>query len=160
MRLSVKLTTGFADPPSMKRGLVIPSSPHTNSVWVPHVRTGVRGLSKTGRSPIKALSFSLFRDQQCSGALSFAILAKDRISRVCGGRSSGWSRGIPPFEKRREGRGTRTLLVTDGVFLLREPHAVHQRHRSKREIRGSSGETCGFLFQLLDCSCGVVDNDC
>ena len=32
------------------------SSPHTNSVWVPHVRTSPRGLIKTGRSPIKALT--------------------------------------------------------------------------------------------------------
>jgi hypothetical protein len=40
----------------MKRGLVIHSSAHTNSVWVPHVRTSVRGLIKTGRSPIKALT--------------------------------------------------------------------------------------------------------
>jgi len=44
----------------MKRNLVIHSSPHTDSVWVPHVRTSVRGSTKTGRSPIKALSFSLF----------------------------------------------------------------------------------------------------
>ena len=41
----------------MKRAVVIHSSPHTNSVRVPHVRTSVRGLTKTGRSPIKALSF-------------------------------------------------------------------------------------------------------
>ena len=37
--------------------MVIPSSPRPNSVRVPHVRTSVRGLIKTGRSPIKALSF-------------------------------------------------------------------------------------------------------
>ena len=40
----------------MKRNVVIHSHPHTNSVWVPHVRTSVRGLIKTGRSPIKALT--------------------------------------------------------------------------------------------------------
>ena len=40
----------------MKPGLGIHSSPYTNSVWVPHVRTSVRGLIKTGRSPIKALT--------------------------------------------------------------------------------------------------------
>jgi hypothetical protein len=36
----------------------IPNSffPLHNSVWVPHVRTSVRGLIKTGRSPIKALT--------------------------------------------------------------------------------------------------------
>jgi hypothetical protein len=28
----------------------------TNSLWVPHVRTSVRGISKTGRSPFKALT--------------------------------------------------------------------------------------------------------
>jgi hypothetical protein len=33
-----------------------------------------------------------------------------------------------------------SLMMTDGVFLLREPHAVHQRHGSKREIRGSAVE--------------------
>jgi hypothetical protein len=32
-----------------------PFLPSHNSVWVPHVRTSVRGLIKTGRSPIKAL---------------------------------------------------------------------------------------------------------
>ena len=32
------------------------SSTHANSVWVPHVRTSVRGLIKTGRSPIIALT--------------------------------------------------------------------------------------------------------
>jgi hypothetical protein len=46
VQLSVKLTTGFADPRGMKRGVGIHSSPH---------RT-LSGLMKTGRSPIKALT--------------------------------------------------------------------------------------------------------
>jgi hypothetical protein len=58
MRLSLKLTTGFADPPGMKRNfLEIHSSTHTNSERVPHVRTSVRGLIKTGRSPSKVCLF-------------------------------------------------------------------------------------------------------
>jgi hypothetical protein len=68
-----------------------PLFPQTNSVWVPHVRTSVRGLTKTGRSPIKGPSFSLCRSS----------------------------------------------AVTDGVFLLREPHPDHQSHESPQEIRGS-----------------------
>jgi hypothetical protein len=32
-------------------------------------------------------------------------------------------------------------ILPDGVFLLREPHALHQRHHSKQEIRGRSGAT-------------------
>ena len=99
MRLSVELTTGFTDPRGMKRNVVIHSSPHTDSVWVPRVRTSVRGSTKTGRSPIKALSFSLFRHHQSSGAPSFALLAKGGKSRICGEALRGQSRGIPPFAK-------------------------------------------------------------
>ena len=43
--------------------LVIHSFTQTNTGRVPHVRTSVRGLSKTGRSPIKGLSFSFPREQ-------------------------------------------------------------------------------------------------
>jgi hypothetical protein len=47
------------DPPGQdETGLGHPPFPQANSVWVPHVRTSVRGLSKAGRSPIKDLSFS------------------------------------------------------------------------------------------------------
>src|SRR5271168_3913692 len=40
--------------------LILSSSTHTNSERVPHVRTSVRGSIKTGRSPIKGLSFHWF----------------------------------------------------------------------------------------------------
>jgi hypothetical protein len=44
----------------MKRKvLLIRYSIQINTERVPHVRTSVRGLIKTGRSPIKGLSFSL-----------------------------------------------------------------------------------------------------
>jgi hypothetical protein len=58
VRLSLKLTTGFADPRGDETGRDhSPLQAHTDGV--PHVRTSVRGLIKTGRSPIKGLSFSL-----------------------------------------------------------------------------------------------------
>jgi hypothetical protein len=65
MRLSLKLTTGLADPRGDETGFVlaIHTPPHTDSGRVPHVRTSVRGLSKTGRSPIKGLSFPLSRNE-------------------------------------------------------------------------------------------------
>jgi hypothetical protein len=44
-----------------KSVLVIYSSVRPSSERVPHVRTSVRGLIKTGRSPIKGLSFRLRR---------------------------------------------------------------------------------------------------
>ena len=68
----------------MKRDVVIHSSPPTNSVRVPLVRTSVRGLSKTGRSPIKALSFPLLGQHECPGVPSFAFLVKGGISRIAG----------------------------------------------------------------------------
>jgi len=55
--VSSQRITGIADHAGMKRGVVLPSSPHPNSVRVPHVRTSVRRSTKTGRSPIKGLSF-------------------------------------------------------------------------------------------------------
>jgi hypothetical protein len=67
MRLSLKFPTGFADPRGMKRSfLVIHSFTRTNSGRVPHVRTSVRGLRKTGRSPSKVCLFPLSRDEVSS----------------------------------------------------------------------------------------------
>jgi hypothetical protein len=56
--LSLKLTTGFADPRGDETGRDH-SPPQAHADGVPHVRTSVRGLIKTGGSPIKGLSFSL-----------------------------------------------------------------------------------------------------
>ena len=56
------------------------------------------------------------------------------------GRASGAEQWYPTLRQAREGWGTRPSLVTDGVFLLREPHAVRQRHGSKREIQESAVE--------------------
>ena len=43
----------------------------------------------------------------------------------------------PTLRQLREGWGTRVLAFVEGVFLLREPHALYQRRHSKQEIRGS-----------------------
>ena len=104
----------------MKRDVVIHAFPRTNSVRVPHVRTSVRGATKTGRTPIKALSFSLFPYHQsrvphislvfCEMWDTTALPPKPLPSRFCWSHPSGGFRGR--------------------VFLLREPHAVRQPHES------------------------------
>ena len=59
-------------------------------------------------------------------------------------RDVGFHRSIPENLPRQ----VCLSILPDGVFLLREPHAVHQRNGSLREIRGSA-ETCGFLPKAL-----------
>jgi hypothetical protein len=53
----VSWTTGFACPRGDEPGRNH-SVPQAHTFGVPHVRTSVRGLIKTGRSPLKALPFS------------------------------------------------------------------------------------------------------
>jgi hypothetical protein len=60
--------------------LAIHTPPHTDSGRVPHVHTSVRGLSKTGRSPIKGLSFPLSRNELFfSGLFLYRLLCKSRF---------------------------------------------------------------------------------
>ena len=108
----------------MKRGVVIHSSPPTHSVRVPHVRTSVRGIRKTGRSPIKALSFL------------FSVTTKTRVPHISLVFCEMWdTTALPPnpfpadsayptLRQLREGWGTRALVVTEGVFLLRDVKRV------------------------------------
>ena len=69
----VSWTTGFAGAHGDETGRD-PSTPQTHTAGVPHVRTSVRGLIKTGRSPIKGLSFSpcLTRARGVSWTTGFA----------------------------------------------------------------------------------------
>ena len=57
----LELTTGFADPRGDETGLCLRFFLQTNSVWVPHVRTSVRGLAKTGKAPSKVRLFLFCR---------------------------------------------------------------------------------------------------
>jgi hypothetical protein len=65
--------------PLQNRVLVIHSSTHIHSERVPHVRTSVRGLIKTGRSPIKGLCFSFSHETRMGHPktnLALAVLNK------------------------------------------------------------------------------------
>ena len=53
--------------------MVNPLFPRINSIGVPHVRPSVRGLTETGRSRIKGLSFLLTRHHQRSGTRSLLL---------------------------------------------------------------------------------------
>jgi hypothetical protein len=85
----------------MKRSSGHPLFPQTNSVWVPHVRTSVRGLTKTGRSPIKALT--TLPQSRTLGPISRSFLARCGIPPRYPRRSSPPSVLIPLRIKAEDG---------------------------------------------------------
>jgi hypothetical protein len=114
----------------MKRGLVIRSSAHTNSVWVPHVRASVRGLIKTGRSPIKALT-SFPQSRTWVGPISRSFLAR------C---------GIPPLYPRRSSPPS-VLLHSPGwsVSSQRAACSASTQRVQTGNPGDRSGGTCCFF---------------
>jgi hypothetical protein len=68
-------TTGFAGPHGDETGRDH-SAPQAHTEGVPHVRTSVRGSGKTGRSPIKGLSFSLCPTEELGCPISRSFFAR------------------------------------------------------------------------------------
>jgi hypothetical protein len=119
VRLSVKLTTGFTDPRRNETGLGHPVLPsHQLCLGAPrsHQRTWV---DKNGAKPHQ--SSDNLSPKQNLGAPYLARFWRD----------VGFHRSIPEHLPRQ----VCLSILPDGVFLLREPHGVYQRHGSKQGIR-------------------------
>jgi hypothetical protein len=115
--LSLKLTTGLADPRGDETGFVlaIHTPPHTDSGRVPP-RASVRGLSKTVRSPIKGLSFPLSGNE-----LFFSESRMESINAIGLDRKI----GVEKWRDLRFSPGTHTRSLAPVV--RRQFEAVHGR---------------------------------